>query len=158
MSWPNTPENRPMCRQINWLFFSSAVRDIDFSKWFDSVSMIVDYDHYFGDDIPHDGVAPLKFINVHLFTFQKNTIEEEQRLGLHIRKFSKELNRETGKRYYCLVLAKTSFIEDKLADGCQLEIHFEDIEVKFLSHSLRCENEYGGFLSPKEREQLLRNQ
>ena len=150
MSWPNTPENRPICRQINWLFHWATVRDIDFSKWYDSVSMIVDYDEYLGDDLPCSGIVQVKFINVHHFAFQKNTTRE-QMLSLHIKKFSKELDRETGKRYYCLVLVNSS----ALGEDCRLEIHFEDAETKILSVFL---NSGCGFLSPKEREQLLRNQ
>jgi len=145
-----------MCRQVNWLFNAPVlpnICDIDFSQWYDCVSMIVDYDEYMGDDFPICGVVQLKFINVHLFTFQKNTTEK-QMLSLHIKEFSKELDKETGKRYYCLVLVNTCVLEEV----CRLEIHFEDAEVKFLSHSLNSESGYGGFLSPKEREQLLRNQ
>ena len=144
-----------MCRQIDWLFHWATVRDIDFSKWYDNVSMIVDYDEYLGDDLPGYGIVQLKFINVHLFTFQKNTTIEERMLSPHIRKFSKELDRKTGKRFYCLALAENSILENKIVEGYRLEIHFDDAEVKFLSHFL---GSGCGFLSPKEREQLLRNQ
>jgi len=44
--------------------------------------MIVDYDDYWGDDVPICGVAQVMFINVHLFTFQKNTTGK-QMLSLH---------------------------------------------------------------------------
>jgi len=110
MEWPNTPDNRPVTRQISGMFglIVPIIYDIDFSRWYESISMILCYDEYFGDDLPISGWAQLKFLNVHTFVFRQQKNEEHpfrrEQLSLPMRGFTKELDKETGKRHYRLVL------------------------------------------------------
>ena len=159
MDWPNTPESRPVIRQINWLFHSATIYDIDFNRWYESISMILLCHEYIGDDFPGlcGGWFQLKFLNAHTFVFHQQKTEKHpfvrEWLGLSIRKFTKEFDKETGKRYYCLVLGDLTLEWEPC-----LEIHFDDAEVKFLAYGLENMESNSGFLSHKDRERLLRGQ
>ena len=157
MKWPNDPENRPVIRQINWLFHCATIWDIDLSQWRECISLILSCGEYIGDDFHQDGGwFQLKFFKVHRFCLtqsDKNDPGQEyfrNALSLHITKFSKELDRETGKRYYCLVLKNYYLLEDYQ----QLELHFDDAEVGFLTphYEMKC-----GCFSSKDRERILKN-
>ena len=96
----------------------------------------------------------MKFFKVHRFCLtqsDKNDPGQEyfrNALSLDITKFSKELDRETGKRYYCLVLKNYYLLEDYQ----QLELHFDDAEVGFLTPHYEMKSDC---FSSKDREQLL---
>jgi hypothetical protein len=159
MSPKKTPKSIQCLQQLKDIFaLNPWIRDIDFSQWYKSVSMIVECGEYMGTDFPsYDNVFQIKFKSVSKFLFNIDPISTEY-LGENdicgLAPAHKALSQEyddKNRSYYKLILATG------VTHPISIEICFTDAEVAYLGETtdLRKIDPGGGFLSSKAKEKML---
>ena len=140
MTSKKIPKSIHSLQQLKDIFaLDPLIRDIDFSQWYQYVSMIIECDEYLGKDYFPNSVFQIKFKNINKFSFnidQNNFAEflknyfKENDAGFPLRSgYIQVLSREydnDNKSYYKFILDSTSHY------SMSIEICFTDVEIAFL--------------------------
>jgi hypothetical protein len=171
------PENRPQFRQLIKVFETfPIIRDIDFSKWYKYVSLIVETSEYLGREFPEKSVFYVKFIKVYRFNFAYESEDEnESSVSLYNKSWANLYNESTVDSFIdndnepaLMPYSIEQFTKEKDKDNFfyriitssttpRLEIDFDDVEIMFIGTIEMIERIERGksFLTPQAKEKIL---